>query len=113
MLAKSRRLARDKDFENVFKSGKSFYSKFLGIKATANNKAENRYGIIISAKVSKKAVERNKLKRQLKEIFGNLDYKIKQGFDLAIVVLPAVMGQDFISLKSEAEKALNKLKLFK
>ena len=56
MLKKINRLTKQKDFEKVFKNGQSVYDGKLGIKALANNLPENRYGIIISAKVSKKAV---------------------------------------------------------
>lgn len=113
MLAKPQRLARDKDFEKIFKQGKSSYGKLLGIKTTANQRAANRYGIIISAKISKKSVERNRLKRQISQILKGLDKSLTSGFDLAVVVLPAILGQEFKTIKNELEKVLGKLKLFR
>jgi len=113
MLAKSQRLARDKDFAKIFKSGKSCYGKFFGIKAAANERGANRYGIIISAKVSKKAIERNKLKRQVREVIRRLDKKLISGVDLAVVVLPAALGRSFKSIGDELKMIFTKLKLLK
>jgi len=113
MLAKPQRLARDKDFKKVFEQGRSCYSKRLGVKVINNQRPKNRYGIIISAKVSKKAVERNRLKRQISQILKGLDKSLAPGFDLAVVVLPAMPGQEFKAVKNELEKILEKLKLFR
>jgi len=113
MLAKNRRLAKEKDFKKTFKQGKSFYAKFLAVKALANELANNRYGLIISAKVSKKAVERNKLKRQIRAIIKAFEKRLITGHDLIIMVLPAALGQDYLAVKNELEKALAKLKMLR
>ena len=68
MLPKKNRLKNKKDFERVFKQGKGFKEDFLFFKITKNNLKENRFGFIVSLKVSKKAVLRNKVKRRLREI---------------------------------------------
>ena len=113
MLAKQRRLVKEKDFARTFKRGKSFYARFLGVKAAANQTGTNRYGIIISSKVSKKATERNKLKRQIRAVLKELDEQLISGYDMAIIVSPAALKQDFKSLKAELVKIFSKLKLFK
>lgn len=111
MLAKNQRLVKQKDFEKIFKQGRSSYSKLLGIKVLANQLKNNRYGIIISTKVSKKSVDRNKLKRQIRQAVRQLDNKLVQRVDLAITALPAMLGQDYKTIKSELEQILIKLKL--
>jgi len=113
MLAKPQRLARDRDFKKIFEQGRAYYSKQLGVKVTNNQRARNHYGIIISTKVSKKAVERNRLKRQISQILKGLDKDLAPGLDLAVVVLPAILGQKFKAVKAELEKVLEKLKLFR
>jgi ribonuclease P protein component len=113
MLAKQHRLVKKKDFAETFKRGKSFYIRFFGVKAVPAKASHNRYGIIISTKVSKKSVERNKLKRQIRAILKELDKQLVSGYDMAIVVLPTALNQDFFSLKDELAKIFSKLKLFK
>ncbi|MBU0721890.1 ribonuclease P protein component [Patescibacteria group bacterium] len=113
MLAKHRRLVKEKDFKKIFKFGKSSYTKIFRIKVLANRLEDNRYGIVISAKVSKKSVERNKLKRQFRELFKEFDKNLIQGFDLVVVVFPAALNQEYKFIKSELEKILFTLKLVK
>ena len=113
MLAKRLRLAKEKDFKRIFKQGESSYAKIFGIKVLANELKINRYGIVISASVSKKAVERNKLKRQLKAVIKEFDEKIIHGFDLVIIVAPAALNQKYEFIKRELQKILFILKLFK
>ncbi|MBI2459511.1 MAG: ribonuclease P protein component [Parcubacteria group bacterium] len=113
MLAKQNRLVKKKDFEKIFKQGKFFYSKIFFIKILANELEVNRYGIVISTKVSKKSVERNKLKRQFRAAIREFDEKFILGLDLVIIVLPAALGQKYKFIKNELEKILLKLRLFK
>lgn len=85
MPAKNR-LKKEKDFENVFKNGKGFKEGCLYLKVAKNDLAESRVGFIVGKNFSKKAVERNKIKRRLREIVKST--KIKDGFDVAVVVTP-------------------------
>ncbi len=110
MLARQSRLVKEKDFKKIFKRGKSSYAKIFCLKVLANEFEINRYGIVISTKVSKKAVERNKLKRQIRAVIKEFDKKLMSGFDLAIIVSPAALNQDYKFIKSELEKILFTLK---
>ena len=113
MLAKQLRLVKEKDFKKIFKQGESSHAKIFSIKVLANGLEANRYGIIISAKVSKKAIERNKLKRQFRGALKEFDKKLACGFDLVIIVSPAAKNREYEFIKSELEKILFTLKLFK
>lgn len=113
MLAKPRRLVRKKDFEKIFKRGGGFYTKLFGIKILANQKEFNRFGIIVSAKVSKKATDRNKLKRQIRKIIEELYGNMFMGFDSVIMALPGLLNRDYKTIKSELEGIFIKLKFFK
>lgn len=113
MLARRLRLVKEKDFRNIFKNGKSSYTKIFRIKVLANGQEFNRYGIVISNKVSKKACERNKLKRQSRAAIKEFDIKLLPGFDLIIIASPAALNQEYKFIKSELEKLLFILKLLK
>ncbi|NTW22552.1 ribonuclease P protein component [Candidatus Falkowbacteria bacterium] len=92
-------LRKKKDFDSVFKLGKSSYDQLLGIKCMPNNLPDLRIGIVISNKVSKKAVFRNRLRRQLRYIAAKHADDTKFGNDLIILVLPAALGQPFADLE--------------
>ncbi len=113
MFAQKNRLTKDKEFDNVFKHGRSSYNKILGIKAIKNDLGENRYGILVSTKVSKKAVERNKLKRQIREILKNIKLDLKDTFDIVVITLPGSLEKEFKELENSVKINLRKLKLIK
>lgn len=113
MLKKTNRISRNKDFDRAFKAGRSFYSQILGIKAAKNERETNRLGILISVKVSKKAVTRNLFKRRIREIVKQELPKIKVGHDLVIIVLPKIIEKDFLEIKSTIIKGLRVLNLYK
>ncbi len=67
MLPNQNRLRREKDFLNVLKRGRSKTGEFLSLKFIKNNLSFCRIGFLTSAKIFKKAVIRNKVKRRLRE----------------------------------------------
>ena len=76
-MNKKNRLKKKRDFEDVFKKGKAVKGSFLFIKYRKNKLGVPRFGFVVSAKVAKKAVERNKIRRILSEavrvIIGRLE----------------------------------------
>ena len=111
MLLKKNRLIKKKDFERLFKEGKSFREKFLVLKVNENNLDESRFGFIVSKKVSKKAVIRNKIKRQLREIVRKEMNNYQKGFDVAVITLPAAESKDFEEMKQVLIYILKKTKI--
>ena len=97
MLPKINRLRKTKDFEGVFKSKKGYFfskEKIL-IKVKKNNLENSRFGFVVGRKVSKKATERNLIKRKLREAVRKNLPKIKKGIDVVIVVKPGFKENDF------------------
>lgn len=113
MLAKQLRLVKEKDFKKIFKLGQSSYVKIFHLKILTNQLKSNRYGIVISSKVSKKSVERNKLKRQIRAIIKEFDKNLMSGFDLVLIVSPAALGQEYEFIKNELKRLLFRSRLFK
>lgn len=111
MLPKLNRLSKSKEIEKVYKNGKSFFSKTLGVKVLKNGLEESRFAIVIGLKVSKKAVKRNLVKRQLREILRlNLE-KIKLGFDVMLIARPGILEMDYKELEKEVFGTFKKLDL--
>ena len=111
MLSKENRLKKKKDFEKLFKEGKSFKEKFLVLKINKNNLSNNRFGFIVSKKISKKAVVRNKIKRQLREIIRKEIKNYQKGFDVAVIALPDIVLKDFKEITQALESVLKKIKI--
>ena len=67
-LNKKNRLKRKKDFEGVFKQGKAVKGNFSFTRYLKNNLDFPRLAFIVSSKVSRKAVVRNRIRRVLSGI---------------------------------------------
>lgn len=111
MLSKQNRLRKKSDFDNVFKRGKPFKSGSLLVKIIKNNLEISRFGFIVSKKVSKKAVERNKIKRWLSGVTMGVQKDIKQGFDIVFFVLPEAKDKNYLEIKNSVIDIFKKTKL--
>lgn len=108
MLSKANRITKDTDFKLLAKSGRSFYSPLFTFKALKTKEPQSRFGVVISAKISKKATERNRIKRKITEIIRFNLPKIKPGILTMILVKKTVLTKTFQEIKAETEALLKK-----
>lgn len=108
MLPKENRLKREKDFERVFKKGKRFKGRFLFLRVLKSDLSESRFGFIVSKKISKKAVVRNKIKRRLREIIRSKLLDVKGGFDILIISLSGIENKEFKEVEEEVDEILKR-----
>jgi ribonuclease P protein component len=103
---------RGKEFEEVLKKGKGFRVNGLVLKLILKEK-EKKFGFLISKKVLKKAVQRNKLKRRLREILRERVENIREGVRAVFIALRRIEEKEFFELKEIFEKILKKSKILK
>lgn len=106
-------MGKNKEFDRAFKVGQSFYGKILGLKAVNNDLLVTRLGILISTKVSKKAVIRNSFKRQIREVVRAELPKLKDGKDLVIIVFPEILDKKFEDIRAFLGLAFKRLGLYR
>jgi ribonuclease P protein component len=111
MLKKQFRIRKQKEFDLIFKKGRKIKTRFLLIVFRENGLKSSRFAFIVSSKVSKKAVVRNKIKRRLREIIRLNFSKIRPGYDFIIVASPHAKEVDFHGLEQDLKTALIKNKL--
>ncbi len=105
MLPLKNRLLKKKEFEGVFKKGENFKKGFLGLKFINNDLSYNRFGFVVSKKVSPRAVDRNKIKRKLRHLIKEFLPEIKPGNDIVLIVFKKEkeVKKDLINLLKESK----------
>jgi len=111
MLAKENRLREKKDFERILKKGRVFRGRFLILRIIENKLGKTRFGFIVSQKISKKAVVRNKVKRRLREIMKTKIKNLKKELDIVFITLSGIELKTFSEIKEEIEEILERAKI--
>ena len=87
--ARRQRLSRSSEFDRVYREGKSHANRYLVVHAfpRPNDREEARLGVSVGRKVGG-AVERNRVKRLLREVFWKEADRLPDGHDFVIVARP-------------------------
>ncbi len=115
-LPKTYRLRRRQDFQQVYQKGRRRTGTHLSVTvlprprsldgSTARHFDATCFGISISKKVSKKAVDRNLIKRRIKGALRQLISEILPGKMVVITCKPSIIGCDYDKILRELEKLL-------
>jgi ribonuclease P protein component len=108
MLPSKHRLALRKELKRVQTSGRLFQGKFFSLLTAGNKLDYSRFGLIVSAKVAKKAVDRNRVRRLLIESIREFLLEVKPGFDVVFLTKKAIVSQKLPVIKKEVSLLFKK-----
>ena len=93
--SRRRRLSRSGDFDRVYREGNSRGNRFLVLYSFARGEdepgGEARLGLSVGRRIGG-AVQRNKVKRAIREAFWKLGSRLPERHDYVIVARPGVEG---------------------
>jgi ribonuclease P protein component len=105
------RLSRSRDFDAVYRHGRSTSTRFLVLYSFAREDGEPRLGIAVPKKIGD-AVVRNRIKRQLREVWRTLLPELPADHDYVLIVRPglpeAVEARGFEWLRERVSEVLAK-----
>lgn len=119
MLSKINRLRYSQDFKVVYNKGLHRKTPHFTVRAVRGlpRKGKNsgtespstqptRMGISISQKVSKRAVIRNRIKRQIRAVWRQLLPEVSPGWDVVIIVKPTADQCNYAEILQELKQLL-------
>jgi len=105
-------LTKNYEFRRLYNKGKSVASKFVAVYCLRNNRAENRLGVTVSTKLGG-AVERNRIRRRLKEIYRINEHSVRTGYSIVIVARQRCRQAKWSELESSVLSLFEKLNLIR
>jgi ribonuclease P protein component len=98
-------ITRPEQYEKVHRRGSFWGGQLLMMKALPNELDHHRYGLVVGKKVGG-AVERNRVKRRLRQIMRQT--AVKPGWDIVFIARSGAAEITYARLKELAQRLMNR-----
>ena len=104
MLKRENRIRLKKEFAEIKNKGRVLYSPLFGFLTHKENDDQKKFGFIVSKKISKKAVDRNKIRRILSEVIRKNLEKVDNGTRVIFLTKKEILGKKYNEIEREVIK---------
>jgi len=111
MLTRTNRLSQESEITTTKRNGRAVYNSFFKIKYLISDKNDSRFAVVVSTKVSKKAIQRNRLRRQCLEIIRLNLKNIKPFYNVVVWVNQKTIDADYSDLEQQLMSLFKKARL--
>ena len=101
------RLRRSSDFQQVRQNGKFYASPIMVLAFLRNELDYSRFGFVVSKRLGK-AVQRNKIKRRMREVTRLCMSRIEPGFDLVFIARLPIQQANYAEIEQSLRHLLKK-----
>jgi len=101
-----------KEFKEVLGKGRTFKIGSLILKVLFKEKGK-KFGFLISKRILKKATQRNKIKRRLREILRETVDNLKDGIRAVFIASHGLEKKEFLELKEIFKQLIKRAQLIK
>jgi ribonuclease P protein component len=113
MYPQAHRLRRKQDFDQVYRKKNTRGSRGFVLFFTPNRGGPSRFGVVVSKKTAALAVDRNRLRRRVREILRARLSRITGGYDIVVHIKKPAAELDFSATTQELQYLLGKAGLLK
>jgi len=111
-FSKEERLRKDREFREVFDHGRSLGGSTVAFYFLPNQVGFPRAGFIVSKKVSKRAVDRNRARRLMREVFRLNKHRLGP-YDLIFIARKGILGRKFQDVERDFLRLARKAGILK
>ncbi len=104
VLKKSFRLKKKRNFQKVKSKGKFYDTPLFSVLFLENQEKAPKFGFIVSKKIDKAAVTRNKIRRQLSEAVKSLLPELRTDIFVLVLVKKRIKKASFQEIKDNLLK---------
>lgn len=116
MLPAQHRLRKKQDIQRVYKTGKKQYHSVLRFafvqQLEVPKGAFSRLAVVVSKQVSPSAVQRNRVKRQIRSLLEGRIKQIKPGYDIVVIAQPKASRVSYQQLGEALDQLFSKNELY-
>ena len=110
-MQKCYRIKKSQEIEQVMKKGRSRANPYFIVYKYAKNDNDNfRIAISVGKKIGK-AVERNKVKRYIRNVTTEHKHEMKHNYDYFVIARKVVKDLDYVKFKENLEQLYKKMNI--
>ena len=103
-------MRKKREFDAVYAHGRRFGNSFFGVAAHANDKGWPRLGLAVAVKTAGNAVERNRIRRMIRESFRLHQHQIP-ALDLVVSARVRARGTVATQLRAQLESLWQEVRI--
>lgn len=105
-MKKTESIKRNYEFARVYRKGSHYKTKNLTLYVLDGDRIQKRLGITVSKKAYSRSVDRNRVRRLVRESYRSFENDIIRKTDMVFVVRKNQKLPDFFEIKNETEYLL-------
>lgn len=102
------RIKKRSEFVRLQGEARKLYGKHVLVLVAPSGLPHSRFGVVITRKIDKRAVVRNRIKRWMREIFRTHRAGLKENFDILIIARRGILDCTFEQLEREVLSVLKR-----
>ncbi|OGH13713.1 MAG: ribonuclease P protein component [Candidatus Levybacteria bacterium RIFCSPLOWO2_02_FULL_37_10] len=106
MFKKEFRLPKNVKFDKKYQA----YSNFFAVKIAENSTGLKRFGVVVSKNIDKRAVGRNRIKRQIRRCIEENEKNLSSGKDILVIARPGIRDKETKEISEELKRIFAKIK---
>lgn len=111
MLKKINRIKKKREFEAIRLEGRIYQSALFGLVVKKDESKEKKFGVIVSKKIAKKAVDRNKIRRRLTEVVRKNLFAVEEGFSGIFLAKKKLVEAGIMDIEAEFKRIIKEASL--